>query len=290
MTAIAEPLQAEHITLPGVYDIPADVYHADPIEGGSLSASGVKKLLSPSCPALYKYERDNPPPPRRLFELGHAAHKEVLGSGPDLVLVDRDRWDTKEVKAQLAEIRAAGGVPLKRAEWDMVRAMAAALRAHPIAGPLLDPASGRAEQSLFWRDSGIWRRARVDWLRDARPGRLIVPDYKTCDSAAPDDLPKAIHNLGYHRAAAWYRAAVRALGLDEDPAFVLVFQEKTPPYLVTVAEPDRDALARGEAENRAAIEIYRECMETGVWPGYADDVVTVGLPPWVKAQHAGEVW
>lgn len=151
MTAATEaPAHAEPIviTAPGVYDIPEDVYHADPVPGGSLSASGVSKLLSPSCPALFRYERDHQPAPRKVFDEGKAAHKVVLGSGPDLVLVDRERWDTKEVKAQLADIRARGGVPLKRAQWDMVHAMADALRAHPWASALLAPDSGVDRKSV----------------------------------------------------------------------------------------------------------------------------------------------
>ena len=32
----------------GVYDIPEDLYHRDPVPGGSLSCSGAKKLLPPS--------------------------------------------------------------------------------------------------------------------------------------------------------------------------------------------------------------------------------------------------
>ncbi|MBO0827768.1 MAG: hypothetical protein J2P24_08300 [Streptosporangiales bacterium] len=48
------------ITEPGVYNLPAAVYHADPVPGGSLSQSGAKKLLPPSCPALYRYWADHP--------------------------------------------------------------------------------------------------------------------------------------------------------------------------------------------------------------------------------------
>lgn len=41
------------ITEPGVYDLPAEVYHADPVEGGSLSSTGARKLLPPSCPGWH---------------------------------------------------------------------------------------------------------------------------------------------------------------------------------------------------------------------------------------------
>src|SRR4051794_32399270 len=88
---------------PGVYDdMPVAAYHADPVPGGSLSCSGAKKLLPPSCPALYAWERDNPPAPTTTFELGHAAHQRVLGVGPEIVVVDAETWNTNAVKAEVA--------------------------------------------------------------------------------------------------------------------------------------------------------------------------------------------
>ena len=135
---------------PGVYDLPAEVYHARP----ELSSTGIRKLLPPSCPALFDYEQRNGSPTRRVWEIGSAAHKLVLGVGPKLVLVDRPRWDTNEIKAELAEIRAAGDIPLKHAEYDQVHAMADALRAHPLAGALFRPGTGLAEQALIWQERG----------------------------------------------------------------------------------------------------------------------------------------
>jgi hypothetical protein len=116
---------------PGVYDIPEDAYHRDPVPGGSLSASGAKKLLPPSCPALFHHELRNPEPPKRVFELGSAAHKLVLGSGPELVRIDADEWRTNAVKAEVAAARDRGAIPLKPAAYDAVHQMAAALRSHP---------------------------------------------------------------------------------------------------------------------------------------------------------------
>jgi hypothetical protein len=31
---------------------------------------------------------------------------------------------------------------------------------------------------------------------------------------------------------------------------------------------------------RRAIDTYQQCMETGAWPGYGDDITLIGLPPW----------
>lgn len=282
------------VTAPGVYPMTAAEYHADPVPGGSLSSTGARKLLPPSCPALFHYEREHPGPARKVWEIGSAAHKLVLGAGPDLVLVDRARWDTNEVKAELAAIRERGAIPLKRPEYDQVHAMADQLREHPFAGKLFDPATGVAEQVLVWRDreTGVWCRALLDFLRHPLPGRrLFVPDYKTCASAAPEKLGRAMAEHGYHIQLAWYLAGVRALGLgDERAVGVLVGQEKTPPYLVTVVQPDPPAMRMGEIRMREALRLYAECTASGRWHGYADDVVLAELPPWETKELNGEIW
>lgn len=284
------------ITQPGVYDIPFAAYQADPVPGGSLSSSGARKLLPPSCPALYRWWADHPQDTTRDMDLGTAAHLEVLGAGAEVVVVagtgkDENAWRTTEDKAAVQAAREAGKTPITPRDAVVVADMAKALREHPIASRLLDPAHGDVEQTLVWfdREFGVWRRMLVDYLPHwSRQRRLIIPDYKTTKSAAPDDIAKAIHNYGYHQQGRWYLDGVEALRLPSDgpPAFVLIFQETSAPYLVTVVEPDRPAMEIARTRNRKALDIYRRCTATGVWPGYADDVVPVGLPTWAEYQHA----
>ncbi len=273
------------VTGPGVYDIPADDYHADPIAGGSLSCSGAKKLLPPSCPALFRYEQLNGRKPKKEFDIGTAAHALVLGTGPELVCIEADQWRTDEVKAEVAEARDRGAVPLKPHEYAMVIAMADALRLHPVAGRLLSPEWGISEQSLFWRDrpTGVTCRARLDILSHPSASRAIFPDYKTCRSADLDALSRQINDLRYHQQADWYPAGAKALGLAGDDAeFVFVFQEKTPPYLVRVVQPDVIAVKIGHDLNRRALQLYAACTAAGDWPGYPPDIEPVTLPAWVE--------
>ena len=79
--------------------------------------------------------------------------------------------------------------------------------------------------------------------------------------------------------AAWYIDAAEEF-YDLGPAFLLVFQEKQPPYLITVAELDDESVAAGRAQNRAACEIWRDCTQAGIWPGYSQDIELISLPPW----------
>lgn len=286
VTAYAEPVV---ITEPGVHDgMPEAVYHADPVPGGSLSNSGAKLLLSPGCPAAYRWAADHGQPHKDVFDLGHAAHTLVLGAGAPFRVVAAKDWKTKAAQDDRKAAYAAGETPLLTHEHEQVLGMAAALRQHPLAAALLDPATGPAEQSLFWTDPefGVWRRSRLDKIHYG--ARTTVVDYKSCISADPEACSKAMHNYGYNRQGPYYVDGAQALGLGgDDTAFLLIFQEKTPPYLIAVAGPDDIALAAGRDLNRRALQLFAECQSTGVWPGYApdDDLISLPLPPYAERRY-----
>jgi hypothetical protein len=279
------------ITEPGVYELGDADYFADPVPGGSLSSSGARLLLPPSCPARYAYQRQHPPTPKPEYDLGHAAHRLMLGVGPELVVVEAADWRTKAARQARDDAHVAGRVPLLVAQHEQVRSMFAALRQHPIAAELLDPDTMAAEQSLFWLDleHKIWRRARLDAMSRPDPDRPpVVVDYKSCRSADIGHIRRAMWDYGYAAQADWYLDGAATLDQTYDgTSFYFVFQEVAAPYLVTVVEPDADALAIGRQRNREAIEVYRECTETGHWYGHTgtDEIPLVGLPAWVERQH-----
>ena len=277
------------ITEPGVYDIPEDWYHRDPVPGASLSASGAKKLLA--CPARFFYDRAHSPQPSTAMEMGTAAHKMVFGIGAQVVLVDAENWRTKAAQQEAADARAQGHVPLLPGDYAKAKAIADAVRRHPVASALFSLDRGDPEQALCWTDpeTGVWLRARLDWLPRPVPGRrTVIADLKTCASATPHAIAKAVADYGYFIQAPWYVDAVRALGLDDDPEFALVFVETAPPHLITVAALDEDAMAFGRAEGRKAIERFRDCTESGIWPGYSNEIQWVSLPPWVRRRGDDE--
>lgn len=278
---------------PGVYDdMPAPVYHAHP----ALSASGAKLLLDPSCPALYRYAADHPPVPKKEFDFGHAVHGLVLGTGGPVVVVEARNWQTKAAKEQKAKAHAAGHIPVLAHDWVRAQEMAAALRRHPIAAPLFEPGTGRAELSMFWHDDefGIDRRGRIDWLK----GRLLV-DFKTCRSAHPTACAKAMWDYSYNMQLDTYLTGAVETGLHDDPAGLIVWQEVNPPYLVTVTDPIPEALAAGRDRNRKAMDVFARCVAADSWPGYAnpgvaggstdDSIVPLGLPRWAEIQHDAAV-
>ncbi|MDR3036164.1 MAG: PD-(D/E)XK nuclease-like domain-containing protein [Kitasatospora sp.] len=272
-----------------VEGLPADEYHADPT---TISSSGLRALLPPGCPAQYRYDRDNPAAPKREFDFGHAAHKVVLGEGDEIVVTEHDDWRSKAAREERDEIRAGGAVPLLAHEGEQVDAMAAAIRQHPLAGPLFKPGAGRAELSIYWTDpaTGIRCRIRPDWLVE-RPGLTVAVDYKTTRDASPDAVSKAINDHGYHQQDALYTDGIWAALQPDDVRFLFVFQSKTAPYLITVREIDQQARDIGRAKNERALRIYADCQRTGIWPdwtGPTTDIPFITLPTWAAIRDTEE--
>jgi hypothetical protein len=269
----------------GLYPgIPDSVYHGD--AWGSLSSSGARKLLPPSCPAIFKWERDNPPKPLPQFDIGKAAHKMILGVGEKIVRVDVDSWQTKAARAKRDQAHADGHIPMLAADLDAAQRMAGAVHEHPLAAALLK--SGEAESSGYWHDqsTGVRLRFRPDWLTDPRKGRRIIVDVKTSTSASPQDFSGSAARFGYATQAAWYLAGAQALQLDEEPVFLFIAVDKHPPYMVSVIELDSDAIAYGQRQMNRAINTYFECQQSGVWPSWGNDVYLIGLPKWVYASES----
>jgi hypothetical protein len=278
---------ADEITEPGVYEIPEDLYHRDPVKGGSLSYSGAKKLLAEGGPELFAYEREHPPAPSQEMELGTAAHKLVLGVGQEIAVLEFDNYQKGDAKKARDEARAAGKLPLLTHQHETVRAMAARLREHDWASRLLNQ-DGAPEMSAFWEDPefGTWWRCRWDKMPEPDPRRVpILGDYKTTDKggAAPTKFSKAIADFRYYMQASVYTAGYNAVFGDRigGPAlFSLIAQERVAPYRVAVYELHPNALRKGREDARKAMAIYRECQETGVWPGYDPDPQVIDLPYW----------
>lgn len=285
-TAEADPVV---ITENGIYgaELSEAVYHADPVPGGSLSSSGARKLLPPSCPAIFKWEQDHPQAPSDAQDLGTAAHKLILGVGMEIHVVDASDYRTKAAREERDEATAAGKLALLPKENAQVQAMADAVRLHPVAGRIFVPGNGQPEQSLFHQDpdTGVWLRSRLDWMTD----RALIVDLKTSRSANPPSFARSVADYRYHVQDAFYRRIYHAITGDW-PRFVFVVLEKEPPYLVTICELDDDAVAYGSSLTQQAIERYRDCTEAGIWPGYSEpgSIDVISLPPWTRARAEGQ--
>lgn len=242
-----------------VHQLDEATYHAD---RDSLSVSGAKTLLK--SPALFRHQQDNPVH-KDVFDFGTAAHRLVLGVGSVIEPIDADSWRTKAAQEARDKARAEGRTPILASDYVTVQAMADRLGEHTLAMRLLS--EGEPEVSAYALDgaTGVMRRGRFDWLHPT-----LLVDYKSAASANPRDLAGrygVVRKWGYDQQAAWYTDLARDLG-HPAAAFAFIFQEKTAPYQVTVAYVDDADLYDARAANQQALERFRDCTESGLWPDY----------------------
>lgn len=285
------------VTEPGLYSLRPEHYHADPVPGGSLSSGGARRMLPPSCPARFQAYIMQPYRSRPM-ELGIAAHRLVLGTGPDIDVLMFPDYTAKAAQRAAADSRVAGRVPVLSREWDQIRAMRDAIAGSPETGDLLGAAAdrGTSEAAIFWTDPGTggWCRTQLDWLPHPHAmRRAVIIDYKTTVSADRSAIEREISNYGYHQQADWCLRGVDALGLADwspDPAvFAFIFQEKTPPYLTRLVQLDAEAMMIGRERNDLALRRWAQCRETGEWPGYGGGTMVASLPRWAPGQHRAQM-
>jgi hypothetical protein len=277
------------IAEPGIYDVPADLYHAEPCAEPSIGAGGLHTILT-ECPALYRHgsalNPDRPAFDTRAYLFGRAAHLLLLEPqrffATTEILPHGFRANTDAGKARLGKARREGKtVILKMAEFETLVAMKQAVMDHDFAG--LAFLEGLPERTLVWRDAetGVLLRCRPDFLPAVQSH---IPDYKTAASARPDRFIRDAYAFGYHMRAAHYLDGIAAVTGIRPASYFFVVQEKTPPYLVTCVTLDKSAIEWGRIQNRKAVHLFADCLAADRWPGYADEVVELALPGWAEQE------
>lgn len=258
----------------GIYfDIPFSEYHA-----WEAVSSHFLWTLKTKSPCHANWDRNHPEEPTDAFMIGQALHVLTLEPehfekryvvGPDV------RANTIAWKEAEATAITAGKIILKAKDYTEILGMKNAFAATRVARYVQ---KGKAEVSLVWRDekTGILCKSRLDYVRQ---DNAVILDLKTSIDASPGYFARACYNFGYHHQAAMYSDAYKIV-LGDFPAFVFVVIEKDPPYVAKAYEVHEDTIAAGRQSYRAALETCAECMTSGIWPAYGDDVEMLNLPEW----------
>ena len=249
-------------------DISNADYHADP----AVSASHLKTVMQ--SPYHYWSRYLDPDrvamTPTAAMRLGSLTHCAVLE--PDELTkryqLAPDRR-TKEGKAAVVEMAAAGIEAVSETDLAQALQMADAVRSNSTAALLL--ANGQAEQSFWWDDiaTGMRCKCRPDWF----DGETIV-DLKTCQDASAAGFAKAVAAFHYQLQAAHYLCGTLA------KRFIFVAVEKSAPFATACYELDAQAMVHGSVLRHNALQRLQDARAINEWPGYTDGIQTLQLPGW----------
>jgi hypothetical protein len=211
------------------------------------------------------------------IKLGTAVHQMLLRD--DRIIVSPyDKYQSNDAKAWKADVEAQGLVPIKQAMWDEALEISQSCN-----GQLLELGitptpftKGTAEHVIRWEYNGAQCKSLIDWLRD---DLTFIDDLKASFDASPRAFARHIFNMGYDIKAAFYiRAVETAYGAT--PTFRWVVVETKPPYPVSVHTLSPRAMYAAQVKVDAAIQLWNDCMASGVWPAYPDAVQEVDVPGW----------
>lgn len=272
-----------------ILTVPADQYHADHVDDRpTLSASIAKTLLNQSpAHAAANHPRLNPAFRREeepRFDLGRASHSLFLEGDANVAVFTYDTWQSKAAKEARAEARAHGKTPMLGKHWDECQAMVHALETQ-LAGLITDPpmfAGGTPEKTVVWEEDGVVCRARLDYLHD---NFAAIDDYKTTSASAKPKTwsDRTMYGIGGDVQAAFYLRGLRAV-TGADAVFRFLIQETYAPYALSVVEISPAVLTLGDAKVDRAIQLWRSCLETGVWPAYPRVAHRAELPAWEESR------
>lgn len=277
-TLLNDSAAAKNRFKPGIYSIAADRYHA---------ANGASKTM-------LDFLANHTPAHLQAYLMGLVTVKEQtpamrFGAIVHRALLEPDTYrEGFHVKPEGMKLNTKAGMQwaeehadlpiITQSESDQIDSMVSSVHCHPFARKLL--AGGQPEQSIFVEDhQGTLRKSRLDALT----GGNVIPDLKTTESAALDQFERSVSRYRYHVQAAYYLDNCSIAGIEKELFFFIVV-EKTPPYLVRCLQMNQDVIEYGRNLYQRDIQIYRNCLESGQWPGWGDGYTEVALPPWELKQ------
>ena len=201
------------------------------------------------------------------FTLGRAAHS--------LILEGRHAFDRdyivcngpvnprtgepfgKTTKAYADWLEEQDREVISEKDFGFIMKLQAAVCVHPEAVKLL--AKGEAEGVVRACCCGVPCQIRLDWFN---PDYGIV-DLKTCDALRW--FESDCRRYGYIHQMAFYRMVLRAVSGTTFPVYMIAV-EKNEPFSAGVWKLTDEVLDLAEKTNKAALNRYRECDNSGIWP------------------------
>lgn len=238
----------------------------------ALNQSAAKYLLT--SPAHYQAYINTPQEETKALRFGTFVHAAVLephtlndlyATAPE---VDRRTKEGKETWAAFATANA--GKTILDAEESAIGHLVAAsarqaLKRHGVVFDLTE--------AMYHVDyNGVPLKAAIDGVSGD-----YLWDIKTTDDASPAGMLKAIRNYRYNLQAYWYRLVYELATGNRPIGFRFLFVEKEPPFATAICEVGPELMSWAIADFEKALNLYRECTASGIWPAYPDDVQVIDV-------------
>lgn len=269
----------------GVY---SGVSFEDYVNIGAANNSVLKMFIDQS-PAHARHYIENGRPETQALAFGQAADCYILEPllfAKKYVPAPKDddgkeyHKNTKIYKQFVADLDE-GVTPLKEQEMADIISIYNCLSGSPAMALLR---GGQSQLVVVWKDepTGLLCKARLDYFNEQL---WTITDLKTTRDSKPANFAKDIYNFKYFMQAAFYQDGFKqATGEDIAPSFLFFAVEKVPPFVNMAVELGERSVEAGRLCYRKALDMYAECLKTGEWKMYRDEITMIEMPDWALAQ------
>ena len=258
----------------GLYKMSDSDYFSRP----EMSNSDISKFLE--SPKAYKYYKS----------FGGMAQTEsmLIGSIVHCLYLEPELFESTFCVAPEIDRRTKAG----KAEW--ARFVESSQGKKPVAQEILDEAGrvvlglrstlgdikeiageGYAELTGIFEHRDVKCRMKIDYITEDG----FIWDLKTTKSLK--SFSNSIANYGYHRQVAMYYLGVQKI-VGKCKGFKFIAVENNAPYDAAVFKLDMEGYKLGLKEIEFALNRYKICYESNVWPGAFESEVEMSLPKWYR--------
>lgn len=276
----------------GTYSLPDTIYH-DPEKAPGISRSVIVEFLSLSAAHAHSLMDGS---------FAKQATKAMIGGSLfDRALLEPDKFKegvSHWVTPAGLKLTTKDGIAWKKDHPDLpyipevsdavsvvsaedIVGMIDSVMAHSKARAVIE--AGVKQESGFCYDpnTGLLRKVRPDARLVDKHSRLVLADVKSTfrGGAATAVWQKHCARMAYHIQDSFYTDVYHDLS-GEKPFFVFIVVERKPPYAVRMFQLDPVGKEHARAKYQRALEHFRKCQETGIWPAFDEEIQTVSLPSW----------
>lgn len=266
---------------PGIYyDVPEEDYFSIPAIHNSFISRFIDK--SPKH-AWYEFTHSSPPTKsQKVGSLSHKAllepeifHRDIIPYLPGDGRKGRVRNSKKLVKKLYPDAKEY----IKFSQMEKYLKKADEAMGNEIGKSLQRNLATEVTMIVRDPETNLLLKCRWDAIHFEKE---VGFDYKTTRNVNPRNFKWDIWKYGYYRQLAFYLHVASILGYDMKK-FLILAQEKKPPYVAVWFDLFAGALTLGTEEIQDALKDIRTCFDNNDFPGYVNptterNIIQVDLP------------
>ena len=275
------------IDKPGIYLMHKDHYHADPCIEPSLSRSCIETLVNKSPKHAHAFHprlgnlREEKEETENML-VGTVCDELLLGGERNICISPYEKYTTNDARAWRDDCKARGALPIKEPVYTKCQAIVANFAANMTRASFPDLAEDfpttNFQHVFIWHENGVWNRAMLDTYG------YYIWDLKTSKT---DCAPSAYSRTQIFGGALDLQAGYYPRGFEkvtgEKKQFRFAVVEQEVPHDCYPLEVDEVDLQRADEQIDYAQKTWRQCLDSGVWPGYAQRTVRASSPAYIQA-------